>query len=158
MLPSELDDVDRGILHKLQEDARNNTAADIADAVDVAPNTVRSRIEKLEARGVIQGYHPHIDYEQAGYSLRDVFVATVPISERAAYAEKALGIEGTIGATEVLSGRRNLLVEAVAADSDDLTRIASSLEAIGIDIEDELFLKSARVQPFDNFGIDVVDD
>lgn len=152
MNPPELDDVDRGILHMLQEDARNNTASDIADSVGVAPNTVRNRIERLEESGVIQGYHPHIDYERAGFRLRDYFIATVPISQRREFADKALGVEGTIGVVEILTGRRNLLVEAVSEDSDDLTRIASELEDVDISIGEEWFIKSSRVQQFDHFG------
>lgn len=59
----ELDELDRGILHCLQEDARNNSAADIAEKVGVTANTVRNRIQRLEEEGVIQKYTPIIDYE-----------------------------------------------------------------------------------------------
>jgi DNA-binding Lrp family transcriptional regulator len=104
MNPPELDAVDRGILHMLQQDARNNRASDIADAVGVAPNTVRSRIERLEENGVIEGYHPHINYERAGFQLRDVFVATVPIGRREELAEPSLDVEGVIQVVEILSG------------------------------------------------------
>jgi len=52
----QLDNVDRGILHELQVDARNRTAQEIADKVDVSASTVRNRIEALEANGVIEGY------------------------------------------------------------------------------------------------------
>ena len=141
----------------LQEDARNNTASDIADSVGVAPNTVRNRIERLEERGVIQGYHPHIDYDRAGFQFRDYFVATVPISQRREFADKALDVDGTIGVVEILSGRRNLLIESVSADSDDLTRVASELESVDISIEEERFVKSSRVQPFDHFGNEETD-
>ena len=90
----ELDAVDRGILHLLQEDARNNSPADIAEIVGVAPNTVRNRLEQLEDTGVISGYYPHIDYEQASYQLRVWFFCTVPISDRTEIADKLLAIDG----------------------------------------------------------------
>lgn len=154
----ELDDVDRGILHMLQEDARNNSASDIADEVGVAPNTVRNRINRLEEQGIIEGYYPHIDYERAGYQLRVIFVCTVPISDRRTFADDALATEGVVQVIEILSGRENLAVEAVGENSDDLTTIASQLEALGCEIGDEWFLKNTRAQPFDHFGIEAVEE
>lgn len=153
----ELDDVDRGIIHMLQKDARNNSASVIAEAVGVAPNTVRSRIERLEEHGVIDGYYPHIDYEQAGYQLRVIFVCTVPVSDREAFADDVLATDGVVGVIEILSGRENLAVEVVCDDSDQLTAIASQLQDLGCNIGDEWFLKNSRSQPFDNFGSEEAD-
>ncbi|WP_247003777.1 Lrp/AsnC family transcriptional regulator [Halosolutus gelatinilyticus] len=153
----ELDDVDRGILHMLQDDARNNSAAVIADEVGVAPNTVRNRIERLEERGVIDGYYPHIDYERAGYQLHVIFVCSVPISDRREFADAALDTEGVIRVNEILSGRENLAVEVVGSDSEAITAIASELEATGCDISDEWFLRNTSVKPFNHFGAEEVD-
>lgn len=158
MVPSELDDVDRGILHMLQQDARNHSASLIADEVGVAPNTVRNRIERLEENGVIQGYHPQIDYERAGFQLRVVFLCTARVSDRGDLADRALDVEGVVGVTEILSGTENLLVETVSDTSDDLTRIAAEFEELGLDIRDERFAKNTRVQPFDNFGVEIVEE
>ena len=152
MEPSELDNVDRGILHLLQVDARNNTAAAIAEEVGVAPNTVWNQIERLETNGVIQGYSPQIDYEWAGFQLRVVFVCIAPISQRSDFANQALEIEGVIDVREILSGHQNLVIEAVGDTSEDITVIGSELEAIGLAIQDERFLKSTRTKPFDDFG------
>ncbi|MFP8951856.1 Lrp/AsnC family transcriptional regulator [Natrialbaceae archaeon A-arb3/5] len=152
-----LDNVDRGILHALQEDARNNSASDIAEKVDVAPNTVRNRIKNLENADVIDGYIPHINYEQAEFQLRVEFVCTVPVSDRRSLAEKSLDTEGVVQVTEILSGRDNLSIEVVGSDSDELTTIASQLEDLGCKINDERFIKNTRVQPFDHFGFEVVD-
>ncbi|WP_049925268.1 Lrp/AsnC family transcriptional regulator [Halopiger goleimassiliensis] len=153
----QLDDVDRGILHLLQEDARNNSAADIAEEVGVAPNTVRNRIERLEDAGVIEGYHPHINYEQAGYQLHVTFICTVPIAERQSFAADALEIDGVIRVVEALSGKDNLAVEAVGETTNDLTEVSTRLESIGCDITGERFTRSTRVQPFDHFGVEVVE-
>lgn len=153
----ELDDVDRGILHLLQEDARNNSASNIAEEVGVAPNTVRNRLEQLESAGVIQGYTPHIDYERAGYHLHVKFICSVPVSDRNAFADDVLGIEGVVRVVEILSGRDNLVIEAIGENSDDLTAIASQLESIGVEINGEQFVKSSHVQPFDHFGVSVAD-
>jgi DNA-binding Lrp family transcriptional regulator len=65
----ELDEIDRGILHALQEDARHTTTEETGEAVGVSASTVRNRVEDLEASGVIRGYSPHVDYAGAGYDL-----------------------------------------------------------------------------------------
>lgn len=154
----ELDDVDRGILRLLQEDARDNSPATIAEAVGVAPNTVRNRIERLEENGVIRGYYPHIDYEAAGYQLHVVFVCSVPVADRRTVAKDVLEIDGVIRIVETLSGRENLAIEAVGEDSDDVTAVAADLETLGCEIDDEWFLKNARVQPFDHFGTEATEE
>ncbi|PSQ16368.1 transcriptional regulator, partial [Halobacteriales archaeon QS_8_69_26] len=51
----DLDNIDRGILYMLQEDARNTTSADIADKTGVSASTIRNRLERLEGDGVIRG-------------------------------------------------------------------------------------------------------
>jgi len=158
MEPPELDEVDRGILHMLQADARNNTASVIAEAVGVAPNTVRNRIERLEERSVIQGYHPHIDYDAAGFQLRVKFVCTVSVGERAEHVERAIGIDGVVQVDEIHSGTGNLVIEAVAVEGDDVTRVAADIESLGLDVEVQQFVKDSHVQPFDHFGSDVTED
>lgn len=55
-----LDDIDLRILELLQKDARIANAA-IARDVELAPSAVFQRIRKLEAQGVIQGYHARLD-------------------------------------------------------------------------------------------------
>lgn len=154
----DLDEVDRGILQLLQEDARNYTAAAIADEVGVVPNTVRNRIERLEDAGVIEGYHPQINYERAGYQLHVIFVCTVPILKRKELADDALDIDGVIEVTEILSGHENLAVEVVGTDSDDLAAIAEQLEELEIKIHDEWFVKRAHPQPFNHFGSKPIDE
>lgn len=152
----ELDEVDRGILHLLQKDARNNTASKIADAVGVAPNTVRNRMERLEDQGILQGYYPKLDYEEAGYQLRVIFVCTVSVSDRHNIVNKALDIKGVIHVSETLSGRNNVIIEVVGEDSDDLTTIATQIEQLGCTIEEEWFMKNSKIQPFDHFRTDEV--
>ena len=142
----------------LQKDARNNSPATIAENVGVSANTVRNRIERLEGHGVIEGYHPQINYEQAGYQLHVFFICSVAVSDRRSFAEAAFAIEGVTRVCEMLAGRKNLIVETVGEDTDDITAIATELEALGCDIAEEWFLKSSQVQPFDHFGKDAIEE
>lgn len=144
----QLDAVDRGILHALQQDARNVTTADIADRVPVSASTVRNRIQNLEESGVIDGYRPTLNYERAGYQLRVVFAATAPVEDRATLAKKALGVRGVIDVRELLSGTNNLYVEAVATSTQNLTGITQALSETGLEVDRSEIVTNHYTQPF----------
>ncbi len=148
----ELDAVDREILHLLQQDARHNTATDIAEHVDVTANTVRNRIQRLEEAGVIAGYLPVIDYERTEKSMHMVVQCTVPIDERGEFAAEALEVEGVVAVREVMTGHRNLRIDLVAGDTDEITAAVSRLQRQGMDVEEQELIKAEHVQPFGHFA------
>jgi len=147
----DLDNVDRGILHLLQLDARNTTAQEIGDKTGVSPSTVRNRIDELEATGVIEGYHPQIQYEAANLQLQVLFVITAPPTERTEAVEDLQDIKGVVDIRETLTGRRNLYVEAVGTTTTDITRMTDAIHELGLQIESSDILKQHRRQPFDHF-------
>ncbi|WP_435151593.1 Lrp/AsnC family transcriptional regulator [Haladaptatus sp. DFWS20] len=153
-----LDDVDRGILHLLQEDARNTTTTEIGDAVGVSASTVGNRLQRLEDEGIINGYHPQIDYHNADFPLRVLFICTAPIPDREELAERALDVEGVVNVKEIMAGVENVHVETVAPSRDDVTAVGKSLNDIGLDVVNEVLVKSEYVQPFDHFGRDEVSE
>lgn len=146
-----LDNVDRGILHLLQVDARNTPAREIAEKTGVAASTVRNRIDQLEADGIIVGYHPEIDYEAANLPLDVLFVITAPPKERSDAVEKLLNIQGIVDIRETLTGRRNLYAEAVGTSTSDVARITDAIRDLGLEIESSEIVKQQRVHPFDHF-------
>ena len=152
-----LDEIDRGILQLLQRDARNNTAVEIGERVGVSDGTVRNRIDHLETEGIIEGYVPTIDYDRAGYQLKIVFQCTARIVERADLAEAALSIDGVVNVREIMTGRRNVVVTAVAPESDDVTRVAYKLDDLGLDVEAEELMRSEHIRPFNHFGTEYID-
>ncbi|WP_123537379.1 Lrp/AsnC family transcriptional regulator [Halosimplex salinum] len=151
-----LDDIDRAILQLLQRDARHRTAVEIAEQVGVSDGTVRNRIEDLEDRGVLEGYVPVVDYEAAGYQLEVRFTCTATIVEREQLARKALEIGGVVEVMELMSGRENVDIVAVAPKSDDLTRIAEALHELGLQIESQELIRHRYIRPFDHFGTENV--
>lgn len=146
-MSSDLDDVDFGILYSLQEDARRNTNADVAERVGVSATTVRKRIRRMEEAGVIQGYAPTIDYELAGFPLRVLFVCTAPISERERLVRGVLDVEGVVSVDEIMSGRQNVHAQVVAHSNDAVTRIARRLDEIGLEVVDEVLVRSEYARP-----------
>lgn len=159
--PSEytpLDDLDRGILQLLQRDARNLTAVDLAEKVGTSDGTVRNRIRNLEKRGIVEGYVPIVDYEAAGYPLQLRIMCSAPIVEREQLAEEAIEVAGVVEVHEVMTGRNNVEVKAVATRHDDLTRIATTLDSMGLEVESEELIRHHYFRPFDHFGTENLND
>lgn len=152
-----LDDVDRGVLHLLQQNARDLTPVDMAKRLPVSDGTVRNRIERLEERGVIHGYVPLLDYEAAGLPLQVVFTCTGPAAEQAALAREALEIHRVVNVRELLDYQGNVEVVAVATEMDELVDVAAELTGIGLTIQRQRLLRSEHDRPFNHFGEDAVD-
>lgn len=158
MSADQLDDVDRGILYLLQQDARNVTPVDMSKRLPVSEGTVRNRIEKMEDRGIIEGYVPTLDYEAAGFPLEVVFTCTVPAAELADIGEEILESHGVINVRELMAGRGNLQVIGIARDLADVMAIAAELTEAGATIESQRLTLDEHVQPFNHLGEDVPDD
>ena len=155
----DLDNVDRGILYMLQEDARNTTSEDIADKTGVSASTIRNRLERLENDSVIRGYHPEIDYEIANLPLRVMFVITAPPKQRGDIVKKLLDIQGVIDIREMVTGRRNIQTEVVGRDTSDIVRITDAIHDLGVEVESSEIMKQRKVQPFNHFYFsEAVDD
>lgn len=147
-----LDEIDRRIIYELMSDARNTSAPTVADAVNVSPGTIRNRISQLEEHGIIRGYTTAVDFERADGQLTNLYICTVPVSERESLAQEVSVVPGVINVRELMTGRRNLHVLAVGKDTNDLRRIARALSRLGVDIEDEDLVQTETDSPYAAFG------
>ena len=132
-----LDALDRHILDELQRDSRHASSRQIAATVSASPSTIRKRIQRLEAEGIVTAYRAEVDYERAGYQLYFQIVCTAPVPERAALADAGLDVPGVVGVRELATGERNLVFTVAGRDREDLTRIASELSRLGVTVLDE---------------------
>ncbi|UIP01233.1 Lrp/AsnC family transcriptional regulator [Halobaculum sp. CBA1158] len=151
MKDGELDSVDKHILYYLQGDARGTSSSDIAERLDLSASTVRTRLNKLEESGIIRGYHLDIDYDLAGYPLYTKIICTASVSERGGLANRAREIHGVTAVREIMTGERNVYVNAVGRDHDDLNRITEELDALGLTVVDEQLIRDEHVCPFRGF-------
>ncbi|WP_227355578.1 Lrp/AsnC family transcriptional regulator [Haladaptatus salinisoli] len=158
MSQNSLDEIDRGILHLLQHDARNTTTTEMGEAVGVSASTVGNRLQRLEDEGIVKGYHPQIDYHEAAFPLRVLFVCTAPIPEREELAERVLETNGVVSVKEIMAGVENIHVEAVARNRNDVVAVGRSLDDVGLDVVNEMLVKDEHVQPFDHFGDEATDE
>jgi DNA-binding Lrp family transcriptional regulator len=152
-----LDAVDKQILYHLQEDARNVSSSEIGEKLGLSPSTVRTRLNKLEDSGIVRGYHIDIDYELAGYPLYTKVVCTAPVPDRDELADRAREIDGVTAVREIMTGKRNVYVNAIGQSHDDLNRIAGDLDEIGLDIVDEQLIRDEYVCPYHGFLEDETD-
>ncbi|CQH57497.1 Lrp/AsnC family transcription regulator [Halobacterium hubeiense] len=153
-----LDDLDKQILHALQEDARSTSSQNIADSAGVSASTVRNRIQRLEERGILRGYHADVDYELSGYQLYTLIVCTAPVTRREELAAQALSVPGVVRVEEVMTGSENVHVSAVGTDSDDLSRIGRDLDDLGLEVVDEDLIRNVHSGPYEGFDTGVSDE
>ena len=64
----ELDDIDRRLLDLLQEDCRTPLVR-LGEQVGLSAPSVLERIKKLEAAGIVSGYHAMLDAKRLGLDI-----------------------------------------------------------------------------------------
>ena len=115
---ADLDDLDRQIIARLSANARL-TNLELAELVPLSHSAISRRIRRLEADGVLLGYHARIAPEALGAGLR-AFVAvqrqpSVPAVEVARSLSAAEGVAGVW----ILSGDFDVMIELAARDVSD---------------------------------------
>ena len=153
-----LDELDFGILHLLQGDARNTSPVDMEKRLPVSDTTIRNRIGKLEERGIIKGYVPLIDYEKAGFPLRVKITCTAPVQERAELAKEVLELPHVVDVEEMLSARENVRLLVVTNKAEELNGVTSRIDDLGLTIEREGLLQAIHTRPFNHFGEHMVSE
>lgn len=147
-----VDEIDRRILYYLAQDARNTTAPEIAEEMEVTPATIRNRIRQLEQEGILRGYLADIDYKSIEGHVTYQFRCTAPIPDRDRLAQSALEISGVVTVRKLMTGNSNLAITAVGSDTNDVGRIAGELSDLGLAIEDENVVDGVYHQPYEPFG------
>lgn len=147
-----LDEIDKRILYHLAQDARNTTAQQIAEEVDVSPGTIGNRIQNLEDNGVLKGYHADIDYEKAENLLTHLYICNARTAEWERLAREALDIPGVVNVRRSMTGRENLHVVAVGSSTKDISRLGEALTELGLEVEKEGLLEAEEFHPYHPYG------
>ena len=151
-----VDEIDKRILYRLAEDARNTSTSDIAEEMDVTPATIRNRIKQLKEEGILRGYHTDINYKSIEGYVTYQFRCTAAIPDRKRLAQSTLEIHGVITARELMAGSSNLVITAVGADTNEITQIAHKISNLGLEIDDESVIEDEYYTPYSAFGPDDV--
>jgi DNA-binding Lrp family transcriptional regulator len=120
-----VDELDQRLIALLRADSRT-TAASLAKALKVSRGTVQNRIERLAAKGVIQGFtiktRPDVD------ASRVRAVMTIAIEgERSRFVVQALKGFPEVAAVHTTNGRWDLVAEL---DVDTLQAFSHALDRI----------------------------
>lgn len=117
-----IDEIDAQILSMLQENARIPNA-EIARRLDMAPSATLERIRKLEARGIILGYHAKINPKALGLDL--LAYVTVRPRDRANpdHVEAALSAIPEVQEVHLVSGDDSYLLKLRVANAEALGQL-----------------------------------
>lgn len=127
----QLDNLDRRLIDALRENARAPIAK-LARQLGLSRTTVQSRLERLEASGVITGYTVRVsDAHERGQIHAYVMMAVTP--KRAAGVIAAIRPMAPVRLLQSVSGPFDLIAEVVAptvADMDGLIDALGALEGV----------------------------
>lgn len=121
---TELDDIDRAIVARLQVDGRIANV-DLAEAVSLSPSACLRRLRALEQEGLISGYRAELDRAKLGLDLTVFIELTVESHSRetSVVVERALAAIPSVVACHLVSGAADFLVEAAVPDLPSYERL-----------------------------------
>lgn len=93
----------------------------------VARGTVQARLDRLEERGVITSYSPHVSSEALGYPV--TAFCTLEIRQRQGHAPVVAHLSAIPEVLEIhsITGVGDLIVRIVARDNADLGRVIDEI-------------------------------
>ena len=105
------------------------SAVTLAGQTGLSRNTVQARLAGLEARGLLDSFERQVPPAILGYPLT-AYITTQVTPRRLDEVAAALASIPEVLQVDGISGQTDLLVHVVAADADDLYRIAGQVLAI----------------------------
>jgi DNA-binding Lrp family transcriptional regulator len=126
--PHRIDTTDARLLLALVTQPRAS-AITLAGQAGLSRNTVQARLARLEERGVLSSFERQVPPAVLGYPLT-AYITTQVTQRRLDEVAAALASIPEVLQVDGISGQTDLLVHAVAADADDLYRIAGQILAI----------------------------
>lgn len=120
-----MDELDRKLLACLRADARESVAS-LAARLKVSRGTVQNRIDRLRARGVIQGFTVRTRPEGEAERVRAIMTIAIE-GERSAAVIRALRGVPEVAVIHTTNGRWDLVVEL---STENLGQFSRTLDAI----------------------------
>jgi DNA-binding Lrp family transcriptional regulator len=105
------------------------SAVTLTSQTGLSRNTVQARLAKLEDQEVLDSFERQVPPAALGYPLT-AYITTQVTQRRLDEVAAALASIPEVLQVDGISGQTDLLVHAVAADADDLYRIAGQILAI----------------------------
>lgn len=127
---NKIDKIDRKILALLQENART-PLKHLASKVFLSSPAVSSRIERLEKRGVITGYHASIDPAALDYHIKAFVNLTLTPKEKENFLEF---INHCPNVTEChcITGHCSMIMKVLFPTTEELNKFIDHLQQYGV--------------------------
>ncbi|HXT88533.1 MAG TPA: Lrp/AsnC family transcriptional regulator [Trebonia sp.] len=123
-----IDQTDARLLLALVTQPRASAIA-LTGQTGLSRNTVQARLARLEEQGVLNSFERQVPPAALGYPLT-AYITTQVTQRRLDEVAAALASIPEVLQVDGISGQTDLLVHAVAADADDLYRVAGQVLAI----------------------------
>ena len=124
-----LDHIDLKILYILQNDGRRRLA-DIADEVALSAPAVMERVKKLEASGVIRGYHALVDGKMVGKDIT-AFIGVSVGNQRDIdqFAAQMMGYRDVLECHHV-TGDESFILKVKSANTGALEKLLGEIRSV----------------------------
>lgn len=100
-----------------------------ARRLGVARGTVQARLDRLGARGILDGFPPAVDLAAMGYGLTAFAVLEIAQGQRGGVAEALAAID-EVCEVHATTGQGDLFVRMVALSNDDLQRVIDDVVGV----------------------------
>jgi Lrp/AsnC family transcriptional regulator, leucine-responsive regulatory protein len=124
-----LDDTDLAIIRALQANARA-TYTEVGKAVGLSAASVHERVHRLEARGVISGYHAAVNPELLGLGVLSLVSVLPSDSMDAAATEEALSAIPQVETAYSVAGEDSHLLVVRTRSIAELSDVLQRLQAV----------------------------
>lgn len=129
MKETELDHIDMDILRILQTNARK-TLKEIAKEVFMSPPAIAARIERLESKGYIMGYHAKVNYLALGYHVKAFINVEVEPLEKPVFYPYIKDCENIVEC-DCVTGDYTMLLKGYFKSTMELDQFIGELQRFG---------------------------
>jgi Lrp/AsnC family leucine-responsive transcriptional regulator len=141
-----LDPVDRRLLSALQDDCTQSLTK-LGEAVGLSAPSVLERVRKLEASGVVRGYHAVLDARLVGLDIAAFIGVGVDHPKHIASFEQAvLGMPAVLECHHV-TGRHTLMLKVRTEDTASLHALISALRELpGVERTETMIVLETKLE------------
>ncbi|MBR2086410.1 MAG: Lrp/AsnC family transcriptional regulator [Oscillospiraceae bacterium] len=124
-----MDQIDQKLIALLQKNARMPLKA-ITSQVFLSAPAVSARIEKLEAQGLILGYHAEIDQQKLGYPITAFISLALPAQQKASFYPFISDCPNVLECN-CITGAYSMLIKVAFASTQELDSFIGELSSFG---------------------------
>jgi Lrp/AsnC family leucine-responsive transcriptional regulator len=142
----ELDDIDRRLLDLLQDDCRTPLVR-LGEQVGLSAPSVLERIKKLEAAGIVSGYHAVLDAKRLGLDIT-AFIGVITGHPAAiSHFEQQVSAMDDVLECHHVTGEYTLLLKVKTANTSSLERLISRIRLLdGVVRTETLVVLSTHIE------------